>query len=763
MDPGFSDVSEVLKGFGFDNELVSPDCDQSPDIANGFKFEDETLGLSLSDIPFESPGHVPRSCKPTSGLSLLDIPTNPPDPDLKNATPSTGSSETNSSDDGLFSDGVLKFLNQILMEDKIEEKPCMFHDPLALQAAEKSFYDVIGKEYPASSQQPVNVNCCLESPDGNFMGSSNVSSSGGNYIGTQWVGDSTYHSTSPNSQSYPQESNMQWSLSSVESFNNSVNDPANLAASTDLIQSIFNDSESILQFNRGMEEASKFLPNSTQLVIDLDNYGLPSDKKEIQQEVVKEIEQEVVKVEKDEDSTPTSKGRKHYQRQDSVVYERNKKHSEVYVEEETELLAMFDRVLLCGPPEKKEASEIGPILHENEQPGPKGGKSRSKKKGNTAKEVDLRTLLISCAQSVAAGDRRTANEQLKQIRQHSSATGDATQRLADLFANGLEARMAGTGTQIYAGLANKKITVAQKLKAYEVYLSASPFKYISMYFINKTILDKSSNAATLHIIDFGIQYGFQWPMLIKLLSKRSNGPPNLRITGIEYPQPGFRPAERVDDTGRRLANYCERFKVPFEYNAITTQKWETVKKEDLNIRGGEFVAVNCLHQFKNLADETVVLDSPRDAVLKLIRKLNPDIFLHGVINGSYNAPFFVTRFREALFHYSALFDMFENTIPRENKQRLDFEREFYGRECINVIACEGLERVDRPETYKQWQVRNLRAGFRQLPLDRELIESLRSKVKSGFHKDFVFDEDGNWMLQGWKGRILNAVSCWVPA
>jgi hypothetical protein len=25
---------------------------------------------------------------------------------------------------------------------------------------------------------------------------------------------------------------------------------------------------------------------------------------------------------------------------------------------------------------------------------------------------------------------------------------------------------------------------------------------------------------------------------------------------------------------------------------------------------------------------------------------------------------------------------------------------------MNVIACEGLDRVEHPETYRQWQVRN---------------------------------------------------------
>ncbi|KAL0436598.1 UNVERIFIED_CONTAM: Scarecrow-like protein 31 [Sesamum radiatum] len=158
-----------------------------------------------------------------------------------------------------------------------------------------------------------------------------------------------------------------------------------------------------------------------------------------------------------------------------------------------------------------------------------------------------------------------------------------------------------------------------------------------------------------------------------------------------------------------------------------------------------------------------MVDSPRDAVLNLIKKMKPDIFVNAVTNGSYSAPFFVTRFREALFHYSALFDMFDATLPRDNPHRIDFEQDFYGPEVINVIACEGAERVERPETYKQWQVRCMRAGFKPFPLNNEIMKKLRRKVVTGYHKDFLFDEDGNWMLQGWKGRIICASSCWVPS
>ncbi|GFP82317.1 scarecrow-like protein 14 [Phtheirospermum japonicum] len=378
--------------------------------------------------------------------------------------------------------------------------------------------------------------------------------------------------------------------------------------------------------------------------------------------------------------------------------------------------------------------------------------------------VDLRTLLISCAQSVAGDDRRTAYEQLKQISVHSSPTGDAYQRLAHVFATGLQARLGGTGTELYTSLTRRNITAAEKLKAYQVYFSVCPFKKMSIFFATKMIVSVASEATTLHIVDFGILYGLQWPVLIQMLSQRAGGPPKLRITGIELPQPGFRPAERVEETGCRLAKCCEHFGVPFEYQVIATQNWETVKIEDLKIARGETVAVNCLFRFGRLLDETVVGDdSPRDAVLRLIRKMKPAIFVNAVTSGSYSAPFFVTRFREALFHYSALFDMLDATLPRDCPERMDFEQDFYGPEVINVIACEGTERVERPETYKQWQFRHMRAGFKPLPLDHEIIKKLRHKNVAGYHSDFLFDEDGNWMIQGWKGRIICASSCWVPS
>ncbi|WJX51844.1 hypothetical protein P8452_38008 [Trifolium repens] len=505
-----------------------------------------------------------------------------------------------------------------------------------------------------------------------------------------------------------------------------------------LAQNIFSNADSVSQFKRGFEEANKFLPPQPQLLTSLESSNF---------NMVEEKENPFV-----------LKGRKNHEREEDEEGRRNNKQSAIGgVVDEDELSEMFDKALLnveneCLPNEKL--------------PSANGAKARPKKRNSKNETIDLRNLLLLCSQALYANDNRNANELLKQIRQHSSAFGDASQRVAHYFANGIEARLLGDGTgaqTFYSSPSAKRITAAEFLKAYQVHFISPPFKKFAYLFADKMIMKVAKKAETLHIIDFGILYGFQWPMLIKYLSIREGGPPKLRITGIEFPLPGFRPTERIEETGSRLANYCKRFSVPFEYNFIASRNWEAIRVEDLKIESNEVIAVNCMMRFENLLDESIEVKSPRNVVLHLIRKINPDIFTLSIVNGSYNSPFFATRFREALFQFSAIYDMLDTVIPRENEWRTMLEREIMGREVMNVVACEGLERVERPETYKMWQVRNIKAGFKQLPLDSELMAKFRTKLKQWYHRDFDFDEDNNWMLQGWKGRILYASTCWVPA
>ncbi|OAY61210.1 scarecrow-like protein 33 [Manihot esculenta] len=781
MDPKYTVIGE---------QSIFPNSDRHPDDESGFNFDSPSSDLNFVNVLSDSSDFVANDL----GLSFAFSPGGESfipefSPGGESFEPSPGSSPegdaSSPSTDTDSSDPVLKYISQMLMEENMEDKPHMFYDPFALKATEKSLYDVLGEEYPSINSPQLHIN--LESPDSNLLGSG--SDFGGITSSSPSTGTATSDFVDPQLVGYVGESNsvllqtyipydyhLQSNSHSSSQFSvNSSNGLPDIghglmsSSVSEMLQNMFSETESVLQFKRGLEEASKFLPKASQLVVDLESNAFATGQKE-------EAPVVIVKEEKIErGSSPNgSRGRKNHEREDSDLEQgRSSKQSAVYVEE-SELSEMFDKVLLwpmlkgkqwcCGPEVKQD--EASQIPKQNEKSnGSNGGKSRAKKQSRKKETVDLRSLLILCAQAASANDFRTANELLKQVREHSSPLGDGSQRLAHYFANGLEARLAGSGTgmqDFYTSIASRRMTAADMLKAYKTQLHACPFKKLSILFANKMILHAAENATTLHIVDFGVLYGFQWPILIQLLSMRPGGPPKLRITGIELPQQGFRPAERIEETGRRLAKYCQRFNVPFDYNPIAAQEWEKIPIEDLKIDSNEVLAVNCLCRFKNLLDETVEVNCPRNAVLNLIRKIKPNIFVHAIINGSYNAPFFVTRFREALFHFSSLFDMFDSTIPREDQERLKFEREFCGREAMNVVACEGMERVERPETYKQWQFRTTRAGFKQLPLDQEVMEKCRDKMKAWYHKDFVIDQDSNWMLQGWKGRIIYASSCWVP-
>ncbi|CAH8356529.1 unnamed protein product [Eruca vesicaria subsp. sativa] len=364
------------------------------------------------------------------------------------------------------------------------------------------------------------------------------------------------------------------------------------------------------------------------------------------------------------------------------------------------------------------------------KPGRANGSSDRSKPQKLDRTVDMRSLLMECAQAVASFDHKRAAEKLEEIRAHSSSHGDATQRLGYHFAEALEARITGTmKTPLSATFSGT--SMFDILTAYKEFVQACPTMIMCYYTANRTIIELASKATILHIIDFGIFYGFQWPCMIKALSRRPGGPPMLRVTGIELPQPGFRPSERVEETGRRLKRFCDKFNVPFEYNCIA-KNWETITLDELVINSGETTVVNCILRLQYTPDETVSLDSPRDTVLKLFRNINPDLFVFAEIH-------------------------------EENDCRTLVERELIIRDAMSVIACEGPERFPRPETYKQWQVRILRAGFRPARLNKQIMKEGKELIRERYHKDFVIDHDNHWMFQGWKGRVIYAFSCWKPA
>ncbi|KAJ1286171.1 hypothetical protein BS78_03G332200 [Paspalum vaginatum] len=793
MDAGLHEPCALLPGSKRDAHL--PIYPQIAGAANGFTAEE------LESLLFLPPEGIASAAGGGGGSYLNVAPSTvvPPAATNRASPPRDASAAGNPDDSEAFSDIVLGYINRMLMAEDIDDKFEHYPEHSALLAAEKPFLEILADQ-PASSG-----GSAVESPDGSSCysaGSCTCAAAAAEGFGSVLTTPALdfpsaaflqppqlYQDLSPGSSVV--EAGGAWPYDPTELYQLQTNpvreallsrSPPFASSSgsgvtlSDGFESLLSSpgamtdfavqNQQAMQFCRGLEEASRFLPDETKLVIDLEK---PAPVKSLVASVKEEKRLVGVMAEKADVEAATHRGRKHFYGADLDAEEgRCSKHSAQAIDTDHLVREMMDKVLLCngetcskGVKELREALQHDVAKHSHGGHGKGSGHGKGRGKKQPKKEVvDLETLLVHCAQSVATDDRRGATELLRQIRQHASPNGDGDQRLAHCFANGLEARLAGNGSQIYKSVIMTRFSCTDVLKAYQLYLAACPFKKISHFFANQTIMNAVEKAKKVHIVDYGIYYGFQWPCLIQRLSTRPGGPPRLRITGIDTPHPGFRPAERIEETGRYLKDYAQSFNVPFEFKAIAS-RFEAVQIEDLHIEEDEVLIVNCMFKFKTLMDESVVAESPRNMVLNTIRKMNPHLFIHAILNGSYNAPFFVSRFREALYHYSAIFDMLETNIPRDNEQRLVIESALFGREAINVISCEGLERMERPETYKQWQIRNQRAGFKQLPMNQDIMKRAREKVRC-YHKDFLIDEDNRWLLQGWKGRILLALSTWKP-
>ncbi|KAG8090967.1 hypothetical protein GUJ93_ZPchr0011g27959 [Zizania palustris] len=66
----------------------------------------------------------------------------------------------------------------------------------------------------------------------------------------------------------------------------------------------------------------------------------------------------------------------------------------------------------------------------------------------------------------------------------------------------------------------------------------------------------------------------------------------------------------------------------------------------------------------------------------------------------------------------AVFKFFSSTVEDKAKWIFDKLKDWVS----SLPPAQGLERMERPATYKQWKIRHQRAGFKQLPLNQDMMK-----------------------------------------
>ncbi|KAG0488083.1 hypothetical protein HPP92_006627 [Vanilla planifolia] len=367
-------------------------------------------------------------------------------------------------------------------------------------------------------------------------------------------------------------------------------------------------------------------------------------------------------------------------------------------------------------------------------------------------------LLFNCAAVISEGRIEEAQAIISELRHMVSIQGDPPQRLAAYLVEGLASRIASSGKGLYKALKCKEPPTSDSLSAMQILFEICPCFKFGFMAANGAIAEAFKDEERVHIIDFDINQGSQYMTLIQALSSKQTTPPRLRITGVDDSETVQRAVGGLKIIGKRLEKLAEEVGVPLEFRAIAA-KTVDVTPSLLDCRPGEALVVNFAFQLHHLPDESVSTVNQRDQLLQMVKGLKPKLVT--VVEQDVNtntAPFF-PRFVEVYNYYSAVFESLDATLPRDSPDRMNVERQCLAREIVNIVACEGSDRIERYEAAGKWRARMMMAGFVSCPLSSYVNGTIRSLLKKYCNRYKVKEENGA-LYFGWEDKSLVVASAW---
>ncbi|CAN6859101.1 unnamed protein product [Brassica oleracea] len=362
--------------------------------------------------------------------------------------------------------------------------------------------------------------------------------------------------------------------------------------------------------------------------------------------------------------------------------------------------------------------------------------------------VRLVHALMACAEAIQNNDLSIAEALVKQIGFLAVSQAGAMRKVATYFAEALARRiyrLSPPQTQIDHSLSD-----TLQMHFYET----CPYLKFAHFTANQAILEAFEGKKRVHVIDFSMNQGLQWPALMQALALRDGGPPVFRLTGIGPPAADN--SDHLHEVGCKLAQLAEAIHVEFEYRGFVANSLADLDASMLELRPSaiEAVAVNSVFELHKLLGRTGGIEK----VLGVVKQIKPVIFTVVEQESNHNGQVFLDRFTESLHYYSTLFDSLEGVPSSQDKVMSEV---YLGKQICNLVACEGPDRVERHETLSQWANRFGTSGFAPAHLGSNAFKQA-SMLLALFNggEGYSVEENNGCLMLGWHTRPLITTSAW---
>ncbi|KAG0572825.1 hypothetical protein KC19_VG128400 [Ceratodon purpureus] len=371
-------------------------------------------------------------------------------------------------------------------------------------------------------------------------------------------------------------------------------------------------------------------------------------------------------------------------------------------------------------------------------------------------------LLLRAAEAVDIGNVDMAKAILARLNQHISPNREKSiHRVAHYFCEALVTRIIGVEnltTQLFQNRTLSSIEEFHRINAYVRFCEVSPYPKFAHFTANQAILEVLEGEEAMHVIDFQMGAGAQWASFLQdIASLRTAGKlvPTIRLTAV-----GTR-ADEIHVTGANLCNFARMLNISLEFQAVVTRP-ECLDVSMLGLRDNEAVAGNFIFSLHELLDGET--SDGLSAVLKSVLDARPRVVTTVEQEANHSSTSFQQRFSEALQYYVFLFDSLTSSLQAgaDSSANSGIESYLLAPEIMNIVACDGVSRVERHERLEQWRERMLAAGFSPRPLsDASLFQAEKLVSQISARHGFQVSRDQGGLLLGWQGRPLLAASSWI--
>jgi len=380
-------------------------------------------------------------------------------------------------------------------------------------------------------------------------------------------------------------------------------------------------------------------------------------------------------------------------------------------------------------------------------------------------------LLLTTSTSVDENNLDSSLENLTDLYQTVSLTGDSVQRVVAYFTDGLTAKLLTKKSPFYEMLMEEP-TIDEEFLAFTDLYRVSPYFQFAHFTANQAILEafekeEEKNNRSIHVIDFDVSYGFQWPSLIQSLSEKatSSNRISFRLTGFG------KNLKELQETESRLVSFSKGFgNIVFEFQGLLRGS----RVINLRKKKNETVAVNLVSYLNKMSCLLKITDT-----LGFVHSLNPSIVVVVEQEGSKNpSRTFLSRFTDTLHYFAAMFDSLDDCLPLESIERLRIEKKVFGKEIKSMLNnyddVDGGVDCAKYEKMETWKSRMENHGFVGMKMSSKCLIQAKLLLKMRTHYcPLQFEEegggggfrvserdDGRAISLGWQNRFLLTVSAW---